>query len=258
MALAFGVTLMLAGLVTHVSATAVGVVIALAAAVGWWREVLPVERLERVALRPAALRARPILPSRARVERLVPGEGGHRLRIPVEVPPMSAGVAGGIAGGVAMAAVALAYGVIVQRSPWYPINLLAAVAMPGMAEAEPDQLRAFSGAALLVGIAAHGLISVLVGLLYATILPMLPRRHMLWGGLVAPLLWTGPLSALLGAINPALGARVDWAWFVASQIAFGLAAGRVVSRAAPVPTEQTAPVDTRPGPARRRGRSTGR
>jgi hypothetical protein len=242
MALAFGVTLMFAGLVTNPSVTAVGLAIALAAAVGWWRQVLPVERVERVPLPPAPLRARPIAPSPAAVERLAPGEGGHRLRIPVEVPPISSGVKGGIAGGVAMAGVALCYGVIGQGSPWYPVNLLAAVAMPGMARAGPAELRAFSGAALLLGIIAHGLISVLVGLLYATILPMLPRRHMLWGGLVAPLLWTGPLSALLGVINPALGARVDWNWFVASQIAFGLAAGLVVSRARPVPTEQTAPV----------------
>jgi hypothetical protein len=155
-----------------------------------------------------------------------------------------------------MAVVALAYGVIGQGSLWYPVNLLSAVAMSGMAEASVAQLRAFNGPALLLGVLAHGLISVLVGLLYATILPMLPRRHMLWGGLVAPLLWTGPLSALLGVVNPVLGARVDWSWFVASQIAFGLAAGFVVSRATPVPTEQTAPVGGRPRPGA--GRSAGR
>ena len=35
-----------------------------------------------------------------------------------------------------MAVVALAYGLLVQRSLWYPINLLAAVAMPRMARAD--------------------------------------------------------------------------------------------------------------------------
>jgi hypothetical protein len=184
------------------------------------------------------------------------GEGGHRLRIPVEVPPISAGLTGGIAGGVAMAVVALGYGLIGQGSLWYPVNLLAAVAMPGMAQASPAELRAWSGGALVIGIVAHALISVLVGLLYAVILPMLPRRHMLWGGVVAPLLWTGLLSALLGVINPALRARVDWNWFVASQIAFGLAAGFVVSRAQPVATAQTAaPPD---GGGARRDRSGSR
>jgi hypothetical protein len=247
MALAFGVTLLGAGLVTNVSVSAVGLVVALVAAVGWWRQVLPVERVEWVPLQAPALRARPVARSASGVERLTPGEGGHRVRIPVEVPPFSAGIKGGIAGGIAMAVVALGYGVIGQGSLWYPVNLLAGVAMPGMADASMAQLRAFNAGALVLGVIAHGLISMLVGLLYATILPMLPRRHMLWGGLVAPLLWTGPLSALIGVINPVLGARVNWTWFVASQIAFGLAAGFVVSRAAPVPTEQTAPVG---GPAR--------
>jgi len=245
--LALGITLIFAGLVTNMSVTWVGVVVALAAAVGWWRQVLPVEQEERVPLRPAAERPRPVVPSPADVERLRLGEGSHRLRVPVEVPPISAGVKGGIVGGVAMAVVALAYGLIVQGSLWYPVNLLSAVAMPGMAQASLTELRAFSGGALVLGIIAHALISVLVGVLYAVILPMLPRRHTLWGGLVAPLLWTGLLSALLGVINPALSARVDWKWFVASQIAFGLAAGFVVSRAQPVATAQTTPRSARAG-----------
>src|SRR6185295_1411068 len=143
-------------------------------------------------------------------------------------------------GGAAMAVVALIYGLLFEHSIWYPINLLSAAAMPSMAQADTATLRAFSGAALLIGIVAHGAISVFAGLLYAVILPMLPGRHMLWGGLIAPLLWTGFLWAALGVINPVLNARVDWLWFIASQIAFGLATGYVVSRARPVATPQTA------------------
>ena len=70
---------------------------------------------------------------------------------------------------------------------------------------------------------------------------------MLWGGLVAPLLWTGFLWALMGVVNPALNARVDWTWFIASQIAFGLAAGFVVARAQPIATMQTWPLLARAG-----------
>jgi hypothetical protein len=146
-----------------------------------------------------------------------------------------------------MAVVALAYGLLFQGSLWYPINLLSAVAMPGMARADVAELRAFNMTALVLGIIAHGLISVLAGLLYAVLLPMLPRRHMLWGGLVAPLLWTGGIWAVLGIINPVLNARVDWTWFIISQIAFGLAAGYVVSRAQPVATMQTWPLAARAG-----------
>src|SRR5262249_30880599 len=101
--------------------------------------------------------------------------------------------------------------------------------------------------ALGLGIVAHGIVSVLVGLLYAAILPMLPRRHMLWGGVIAPLLWTGLLLAVLGLRNPVLAARVDWSWFIVSQIAFGLVAGVIVSRATPVATMQTLPLHVRAG-----------
>jgi len=247
MALALGVTLIFAGLVTSMSVTGVGVVVSLCAAVGWWRQVLPVEHEERVPFPPPARRARPVAPSAVEVERRSVGAGGHRLRVPVEVPPIGAGVRGGIAGGVAMAVIALAYGVIGKGSLWYPVNLLSAVAMPSMARADVSELSAFSAAALLIGILAHAAISVLVGLLYAVILPMLPRRHMLWGGLLAPLLWTGGIWAVLGVINPALNARVDWTWFIVSQIAFGLVTGYVVSRATPEATMQTWPLAARAG-----------
>jgi hypothetical protein len=247
MALAFGVTLIFGGLVTNLAVSLVGIVVSLAGAIGWWRQVLPVEQIEEIALPPVAERLRPIAPSTAPVERFRLGKAGHRVRYPIEVHPLSAGVKGGIVGGIAMAVVALLYGVVVQHSPWYPINLLSAVAMPTMASADVTQLRAFSATALILGIIAHGIISMLAGLLYAVILPMLPRRHMLWGGLIGPLLWTGFLWAFLGFINPALNARVDWGWFIASQIAFGLATGYVVSRSHRVATMQTWPLAARAG-----------
>src|SRR5262249_39237626 len=114
-----------------------------------------------------------------------------------------------------------------------------AIAVPRMAEADVATLRAFDGVSLVVGLVAHGLTSILVGALYAAILPLLPRRHLLWGGLLAPLLWTGLLWATLGVIDPALDARIAWTWFIASQIAFGLSAGYIVARATPVATAQT-------------------
>jgi hypothetical protein len=247
MVAALGIVLAFAGLVTHVIVSMVGAVLTVTGGIGWWRQVLPEPHVEHVPVPPVAEQVRPILPAREAVGRLAFGEAGHRVRIPVEVQPISAGIKGGIVGGGAMAVVALAYGVIVQRSLWYPVNLLAAVAIPRMAEASLAELRAFDVTALILGIIAHGVISVLAGLVYAVILPMLPRRHMLWGGLVAPLLWTGGLWALLGVINPVLDARVDWTWFIVSQIVYGLAAGYVVSRAEPVATMQTWPLAARAG-----------
>ncbi len=247
MVVALGVTLSFAGLVTHAAVSLVGIALALIGGVGWWREVLPEERVEPITLRPLELRARAVVPSSTAVEHPSIGEGGHRTRVPVEVQPYSAGIRGGVVGGIAMAILALAYGLIVQRSLWYPINLLSAGAMPALAHATLAELRAFNLSALVIGTIVHGLISVLVGLLYAVILPMLPRRHLLWGGVIAPLLWTGLVWAVVGVVNPTLGARVDWPWFVVSQIAFGLAVGVVVARAQPLATLQTWPLAARAG-----------
>jgi hypothetical protein len=247
MVAALGVTLICGGLVTQPIVSAVGVLLALIAAVGWWREVLPQERVEHVSVRPPAERARPAVVSPAAVEHLRVGEGGHRVRVPAEIQPYSAGIKGGIGGGAAMAVVALIYGLLAQGSLWYPINLLAGMAIPGMEHLSGEQLRMFSPSALIIGAIAHGVISVLAGLLYAVILPMLPRRHMLWGGIIAPLLWTGLIWAVLGVVNPALNVRIDWPWFIASQIAFGLAAGFVISHAASIGTMQTWPLAARAG-----------
>jgi len=246
LALAFGVTLMFAGLVTHVLVSVVGAILMVAAGIGWWRQVLPEPHVEYVSVPSLPAEDEAWLATRA-IRRLAPGEAGHRVRIPVEVQPISAGIKGGLVGGAAMAIVALTYGVVMQRSLWYPVNLLAAVAMPEMAHAGAAELRAFDLTALIIGIVAHGTISILAGLLYAVILPMLARRHMLWGGLVAPLLWTGGLWAVLGIVNPVLNARVDWAWFIVSQIVYGLAAGYVVWRAEPIATLQTWPLAARAG-----------
>jgi len=244
MVLAFGLTLIFAGLVTHVMVSAVGAILTMTASVGWWRQVFPELKVEHVPVREEGVT---FPAARSTIARLAPGEEGHRVRIPVAVQPISAGIKGGIVGGAAMAIVALIYGAVMQRSLWYPVNLLAAVAIPRMAEASLDELRAFDLTALTIGIVAHGLISILAGLLYAVILPMLARRHMLWGGLVAPLLWTGGLWAVLGIVNPVLDARVDWTWFIVSQIVYGLAAGYVVWRTEPMATVQTWPLAARAG-----------
>ena len=247
MVLALGITLAFAGLVTHAIVSWAGIALVLIAAVGWWREVLPEQRTEEITLRPVVLRPPAGVPLRPAVEVASIGEGAHRTRVPVEIQPYSAGIRGGLVGGIAMAVPALAYGLIAHRSLWYPINLLSGVVMPSLAHATVADLRAFSLLALVIGTIVHGLVSVLVGLLYAVILPMLPRRHMLWGGVVAPLLWTGLLWAVLGIVDPMLNARVDWLWFVVSQIAFGLAVGVVVARAEPLATMQSWPLAARAG-----------
>jgi flagellar biosynthesis protein FliR len=69
----------------------------------------------------------------------------------------------------------------------------------------------------------------------------------LWGGVAAPVLWTGLVWASLDVLNPALNARVDWVWFVVSQVAFGLTAGFVIARTQKIETMQTWPLAARAG-----------
>jgi hypothetical protein len=236
MVMAFGVTLLFAGLVTSLAVGALGAVLVLSGAAGWFREVLPHEREERVPVVP--LSEIPFTP-RERVARLVAGaEPIHRARLPLETHPISAGVKGGLAGGVAMAGLALLYGIVKQGSVWYPINLLAAGASARLAALPLDGLRAFHAEGLVLGSVIHLLTCLMVGLLYGVMLPMFPRRPILLGGLIAPLLWTGLLHATLEVVNPALNARVDWLWFVVSQIGFGVVAGVVVTRTEVVRTAQ--------------------
>ncbi|MBM4265841.1 MAG: hypothetical protein FJ144_04395 [Deltaproteobacteria bacterium] len=244
---AFGMTLGFAGLVTHPIVSMVGGVCFLFGGVGWWREVLPVAHEIEVPLAAPARRARLVEPVPETVDHLELGEGGHRMRLPTHVFPLSAGIRGGIAGGIAMAALAELYGLLVHQSLWYPVNLLSAAAIPSLANASTEQLAQFSTEGLLVGVIVHVLFSLLVGLLYAVMLPMFPRHPAILGGIVAPLLWTGLLWTSLGVINPALNERIAWGWFAASQLAFGLAAGFVVSKMERIATLQSAAFAIRAG-----------
>ena len=242
--LAFGTTLLFAGLVTSMSVSILGAVLMAAGAVGWFRDVLPHEAHDVVPARPE-LPA--VVTSRRTVARVEIAGDVPRAWLPLEVYPVSAGIKGGLAGAVAMAVLAMLYGVLSQRSIWYPINLLAAGFFPAAVTATTEQLAAFHLEAFLVAVPIHLLTSLLVGVLYGATLPMLPRRPILLGGFIAPLMWSGLLHSVLGVINPVLDQRIDWVWFVLSQVGFGIVAGIVVSRQERVQTWQRLPFAVRAG-----------
>jgi hypothetical protein len=237
--LAFGLALLLAGLLTSASVSVLGAVLTLAGCVGWFRQVLPHEQHETVPVAPEVV---PIVTERPKVVRIGIAPERHRARIPIEIYPISAGIKGGLAGGVAMAVLAVLYGLISHGSVWYPINLLAAVVYAEPFELSLEHVRSFHFELLLVGAALHLVTSVLVGLLYGVLLPMVPRRPILLGGFIAPIMWTGLLYTSLGIINPLLNQRIDWTWFVVSQIGFGIVAGLVVVRQERVRTRQYMPL----------------
>ena len=241
---AFGLTLVFAGLLTHVMVSSLGAVALFAGLLGWFREVLPHEAEDSVVVKKEE--TVPVRPS-TKVRHLEIGQLGHRARLPLKIYPYSAGIRGGLVGGMAMALLAVLYGLIGHKSIWYPVNLLAAAGSARISAMSYDQLLAFDGLGLVLAIFIHVAGSALVGLLYGVALPMFPRRPILLGGIMAPLFWSGILYTSLGILNPALQSRIHWGWFMASQFAFGLVAGFVVARHEPIATMQYLPFAVRAG-----------
>ena len=242
--LASGLTLMFAGLLTSESVSVLGAVLVLAGCLGWFREVFPHEHEESVPVYPEVLS---VATNRRSIERLPLADEQVRAWLPVETYPISAGVKGGLAGSVGMAVLACIYGFVKAGSIWYPINLLAAAVYGQSLKLGPAQLNSFHADSFAIAVVLHVLASTLVGLLYGAMLPMFARRPILLGGLIAPVLWSGLLYSILGILNPLLESHIDWFWFVASQIAFGIIAGLVVLRQSRVPTRENLPFVLRAG-----------
>ena len=121
--LAFGITLLFAGLVTNASLSILGAILLVTGCVGWFRDVLPQEKEETIEV---TAEVAVVSTSRREVERLAVAPELPRALLPLETYPVSAGIKGGLAGSVAMAVLACLYGFLKQGSIWYPINLLAA------------------------------------------------------------------------------------------------------------------------------------
>jgi len=243
---AFGLALLFAGLVTSLAVSVVGAVVLLWGAVGWFRVVMPVQQEESVKV--VRTLSATVTSSTRRVDHLRPGAGGHRIRIPVQVHPYSAGLLGGAFGGVGMAIIACLYGLLAHGSIWYPINLLAAAALPSLTDAGPEVLNTFQLPGFIVALLTHVIFSVFVGLMFAVILPMMPSRFTaFWGSFLAPVLWTALIASTLQLINPALNSKIAWGWFIASQIAYGLITGYIVAHSKWVETQQDWPLAARAG-----------
>jgi hypothetical protein len=234
MVLALGLSLMITGMVTHWVISLLGLVLTLRSMVGWFFEVLPHEHHVAVAVQIEEIK----ISSTRTARRAAPLGEDHRKLLPIETFSITAGIKGGIVGGVAMVVPAALFGLIRFHSVWYAVNLLAAGGFISWAGESNAFLAQFHLQGLLAATAIHGLTSVLIGLLYGAMLPMFPWRPILTAGFIAPFLWTGILHSALGVISPILNARIDWLWFVISQIAFGLVCGFVVNLQVKVRTPQ--------------------
>lgn len=241
--MALGVTLMFAALVTSTWLGMLGVVLAVAGGLGWFREVLPHEAHENI---PVEHEVMSFAPELERVSKIEMSER-HRAQLPLETFPISSGIKGGIAGGIAMVIPAEIYSVVRFHSVWYVVNLLGGAGVGGWQNPTTEQMTHFRLTAFLTANIIQGATTLLVGLLYGAMLPMWPRRPILLGGIFAPVLWTGLLYGTLGIVNPFLAARIDWLSFAVAQLVFGLVAGYTVTKLGKIERLAQVPMSVRLG-----------
>lgn len=228
--LSLGLALLALGWATSSVFIATGGVLLALGLARWIAELLPGRGHEHMALVPAGERVEPPRGEFGRVQSLRAGVPGYRIRLPERVHPISAGIKGGIVGGLLMPFPALLYGLLSGYGIWYPVNLLAGMALPGVGEMTSQQLEAFHPSLFGLAVATHVTMSVVLGLIYGVLLPTLPpiAKPLAWGGLLMPLLWSGLSFLAMGQVNPVLQQRVDWPWFILSQFLFGVVAALVV------------------------------
>ena len=245
--LALGITLLGAGLATSLALSVVGAVLFVFGLGGWIGQLLPGRGHRHEPLVEPALRSRSVVEKPGTVEQLRPGMAGYRFRLPEKIHPISAGVKGGIVGGLVMPIPALVYGLISGHGPWFPINLLVGMVVPGIGGATVAELEQFRWGSLILAIVIHATFSVSFGLLFGVVsptLPPIPGGPVIAGGVLMPLLWTGLCHGFMGIVNPLLQEHVNWPWFIVSQVVYGLAMSVVVINTEKVPS---APVGGGPG-----------
>jgi hypothetical protein len=234
MVLALGISLVIAGMVTNLAVGILGLLLAVMGAVGWFLQVLPEEAHEAVAVHDEVVQ----ISSHRTLMRIHPADPSRRKILPLETFHITTGIKGGIAGGIAMTVPAGIFSVLKYHSFWYATNLLAAGGFVSWAGASDAFLGAFHWQGALAALFIHGVTSLLVGLLYGAMLQMFPRYPIFTAGLMVPVIFTGVVYSALGIVSPILDQRIDWFWFVISQIFFGLVCGYVVNLQARVRTPQ--------------------
>lgn len=228
-----GIVLLAAGAATSLAMSAVGLVVCVGALAAWIRDLLPGRGHVHEPLAAAERRPRAVVARVGAVPKLREGMPGYRLRLPVKVHPISAGIKGGLVGGLVMPVPALLYGVLSGHGIWLPINLLAGMALPGLDHLSLEELDQFRPLLFVLAVSIHITVSLIFGLLYGVLLPTLPDfpKPVSWGALLMPSLWTGASFLALSIVSPVTRTRVEWPWFVLSQFVFGMVAAVVFLRA---------------------------
>jgi hypothetical protein len=233
--LALGIGLLAAGIVLGMAMTIVGGALFLIGLGLWVASLLPGKGHFHEPLVNREAQPAPIHGAPGTVERMAEGKPGYRAQLPAMVHPVSAGVKGGILGGLVMPIPALAYSLATGHGVWYPANLLAGMALPGLQDLSLSELEQFHASYLIAAVFIHAVMSLVVGLAYGVLLPTLPKipKELAWGALLMPVLWTGISFAAISVMNPDFYRRLDWPSFVFAQFVFGVAAALTVRRMRP-------------------------
>ena len=242
--MALGLTLLIGSLVMNAAIGALGLLLTVISAAGWFNNVLPQEKVEELEVSGDVVAVTP--ESGIRVRRIEVDET-HRAQLPLRTFSVMSGIKGGFAGGLAMIVPAELYGLVRYHSIWYVVNLLGGAGVGSWLNVTNDQLRHFRLSAFITAGIIQLATTLLVGMLYGALLPVWPKRPVLLGGIVAPVLWTGLLHSILGIVNPYFAARIDWPSFIVAQIVYGLVAGFTVTRLGDIHHLYQAPLAVRLG-----------
>lgn len=254
--LGLGVTMLALGVATSLAFCVVGGVLLLFGILGWISQLLPGRGHEHEELAEAAAQAKPVTARLGTVQQLKPGVVGYRFQLPEKVHPVSAGLKGGILGGLLMPIPALIWALVNHHSPWFPVNLLAGMVLPGLPDMPIDELHKnlemFHPGGLLCGIVMHATMSIGFGLIGGVLLPTLPPIFggpLLFGGVILPLLWSGASHSLMRLVNPLLNDFIDWRWYVASQLVYGITTSIVIIRSEKIAIAPRGPGGDAGGPS---------
>jgi len=220
--MSLGVVLMFFSLVTSTWVLYLGIVLTVFPAIGWFRAVLPHEEHVDVEVDTTVIEIESEREGVARIE----VDETHRAQLPLQTFTFTSGIKGGIA----MLIPAELYGIIRFHSIWYVVNLLGGAGVGTWTNPTLYQLTHFNLSAFITANIIQGVVTLLVGILYGAMLPIWPKRPILLGGIIAPVLWTGVLHSTLGIVNPFLQQRIDWWSFLAAQVIFGIVAGYTVTK----------------------------
>jgi hypothetical protein len=241
--LAMGVVLIFFSFVTSTWVLWLGIVLAVVPAIGWFRQVLPHEVHVDLEVDTTVVE---LESERLGVGRIEVDET-HRAQLPLQTFTFASGIKGGIAGGIAMVIPAEIYGIIRYHSIWYVVNLLGGAGVGEWQNPTTYQLMHFRLGAFITANIIQGAVTLLVGVLYGAMLPIWPKRPILLGGIIAPVLWTGVLHSALGIVNPFLQQKIDWWSFLAAQVIFGLVAGYTVVKLGHIKRLRQLPLAVRVG-----------